>query len=117
MGERLSLSTKRRSLFIQIDPCADGIREIIFPSDFCDGQRFFVRLYSLFKASGICIRSGERVEQSALFPARDSASLLRQPHSLSSVLRSPFAAAGGVNPREAHHAGDRVRRGPSWADG
>ena len=69
VGERLSLSTKRRSLFIQIDPCADGIREIIFPGGFCDGQRLFACLYGLFKSSRICISSGERVEQSALFAA------------------------------------------------
>src|SRR5438552_18294082 len=100
MGERLSLSTKRRSLFIQIDPCADGIREIIFPSDFCDGKGFFACLYGLFKSSGICISSGERVEQCALFQVRDAVSLLGQLPSLSSVLISDVAAGGGVIPRD-----------------
>src|SRR5207245_11759534 len=103
MGERLSLSTKRRSLLIEIDPCADGIREIIFPSSFCDGKRFFARLYSLFKASGICISSSKRVEQSALFPARDSESLLGQPHSLSCVLSFHYADVVYVYPNHTFY--------------
>ena len=38
---RLFIATKRRSIFIQSNPCTDGIREIIFPSGFCDGKRLF----------------------------------------------------------------------------